>query len=364
MSGPLPTDQAPRVSRICCYRVDPTKDARWTELVERHPRASVFHTVGWLQALQLNYGYEPVAFTTSSPTEELKNGILFCQVDSWLTGRRLVSLPFSDHCEPLCDSGDDLNSLMSYSQGALDRQACQYVEIRPISEDFGEAAAAMGFGPAGNYFLHVIDLRANLVDIFRSFDKDSVQRRIQRAERAGLVEKCGTSKDLLNAFYDLFVTTRGRHRVPPPPYAWFQNLVHCQGKALEIRVAYNDDIPIAAILTLRFRKTGYFKYGCSDLRFNKFGATPWLLWKAIAAAKSDGALEFDMGRTQAANSGLLAFKNHWVAQPKRLVYWKFPNVPSFLSQGSWKLGIAQRIFSSMPERLLAITGRLIYRHIG
>ena len=346
------------------YQVDPTKDVRWAELVERHPKASVFHSVGWLKALQHTYGYQPMTFTTSSPTEELKNGILFCQVDSWLTGRRLVSLPFSDHCEPLCDSGDDISSLLSYSQGALDRQACQYVEIRPISEDFGEAAATIGFGPAGNYLLHVVDLRASLDDIFQSLDRDSVQRRIQRAGRAGLVEIRGTSKDLLNAFYGLFVATRGRHHVPPPPRAWFQNLALWQGKGLEIRVAYNDDIPIAAILTLRFGKTIYFKYGCSDARFNKFGATPWLLWKAIAAAKSDGALEFDMGRTQAANSGLLAFKNHWVAQPKRLIYWKFPNVPSFDSQGSWKLGIAQRIFSSMPNRLLAITGRLIYRHIG
>ena len=346
------------------YQVDPTKDARWAELIERHPKASVFHSVSWLEALQQTYGYKPMAFTTSPPTEALKNGILFCQVDSWLTGRRLVSLPFSDHCEPLCDSGDDVSSLMSYSQGALDRQACQYVEIRPISQEFGEAAAAMGFRPAGDYLLHVVDLRANMDDIFRSLDKDSVQRRVQRAERAGLIEKHGTSKDLLNAFYGLLVTTRGRHRVPPPPLAWFQNLVQCQGRTLEIRVACNDDIPIAAILTLRFGTTVYFKYGCSDARFNRFGATPWLLWRAIAAAKSDGALEFDMGRTQTANAGLLVFKNHWVAQPKRLVYWKFPNIPSFDTQGNWKLGIAQRIFSSMPEPLLAITGRLIYRHIG
>ncbi len=77
-------------------------------------------------------------------------------------------------------------------------------------------------------------------------------------------------------------------------------------------MAYKDEIPIAAILTLRFRKTGYFKYGCSDARFNKFGATPWLLWRAIAAAKSNGALAFDMGRTEEHNAGLLAFKNHWV----------------------------------------------------
>ena len=117
-----------------------------------------------------------------------------------------------------------------------------------------------------NYLLHVIDLRANLDDIFRSLDKDSVQRRIQRAERAGLVEKCGTSKDLLNAFYDLFVTTRGRHRVPPPPLRLVSEPGPMPRQALEIRVAYNDDIPIAAILTLRFGTTGLLQvrvFGCA-----------------------------------------------------------------------------------------------------
>ena len=73
-------------------------------LVERHPKASVFHTPAWLQALRWTYGDEPVVFTTSPPTAELTNGVVFCRVKSWLTGRRLISLPFSDHCEPLCDS--------------------------------------------------------------------------------------------------------------------------------------------------------------------------------------------------------------------------------------------------------------------
>ncbi len=39
--------------------------------------------------------------TTCAPDAPLTDGVVFCEVDSWLTGRRLVSLPFSDHCEPL-----------------------------------------------------------------------------------------------------------------------------------------------------------------------------------------------------------------------------------------------------------------------
>ncbi len=96
------------------YQVDPIQDTRWAELVKRHPAASVFHTIGWLSALQYTYGYDPVAFTTSPPDAPLKNALVFCQINSWLTGRRMVSLPFSDHCEPLCDSFTD----SSFSHGA------------------------------------------------------------------------------------------------------------------------------------------------------------------------------------------------------------------------------------------------------
>src|SRR5215467_14482639 len=94
---------AENVSGAGCYQLDPIKDLRWAALVEKHPHASVFHSVAWLQALRNTYGYEPVVFTTSPPHAELTNAMVFCRIESWLTGRRLVSLPFSDHCEPLCD---------------------------------------------------------------------------------------------------------------------------------------------------------------------------------------------------------------------------------------------------------------------
>lgn len=305
-----------------------------------------------------------MVFTTSSPTAQLKNGLVFCRVKSWLTGCRLVSLPFSDHCEPLCDSVEEIRSLIRYSQAVMERQGWKYIELRPINGDFCEAGTDFGFRPAGNYFLHVIDLRADLADVFRSLDKDSVQRRIRRAEQAGLVEKCGNSPDLLKDFYRLFTITRGRHHLPPPSYVWFQNLIHCLGNSLEIRAAYKDEIPIAAILTLRFNKIGYYKYGCSDAQFNKFGATPWLFWKAIAAAKSSGAVEFDLGRTEEDNAGLLAFKNHWIPHHKQMVYQRFPGTTSLEMADGWKLKTAKRIFSHMPGRLLEVTGRLLYRHIG
>jgi GNAT acetyltransferase-like protein len=346
------------------YQTDPTSDRRWTELVNRHRRASVFHTGGWLKALQRTYGYEPVVFTTSSPTNDLKDALVFCRINSWLTGRRLVSLPFSDHCDPLCDSFENEEFLNNFLRTELVRQKWKYIETRPKTGKLGRGGESGSFLPAATYFLHTLNLRPDLSEVFQSLDNDSARRRIQRAERAGLIERCGTSDDLLSSFYGLFVMTRSRHRIPPSPYAWFRNLIHFQGDALTIRVAYYDEKPIAAILTLRFRDTVYYKYGCFDVRFKRLGAMPWLLWKGIEAAKRSGAVDFDMGRTEEDNTGLVKFKNRWVPRPTQLIYWKFPGPVVLRSAEGWKLKMAECVFEHMPCWLLPIVGRLIYPHIG
>ena len=99
------------------FRINPLVDPRWPHLLERHPCASVFHTAEWLGALRATYGYLPMAYTTSPPDAPLTNGWVFCEIDSWLTGRRLVSLPFSDHCEPLADNPADLKVHCGYVAG-------------------------------------------------------------------------------------------------------------------------------------------------------------------------------------------------------------------------------------------------------
>jgi Acetyltransferase (GNAT) domain len=331
--------------------------------VERHPHGSVFHTVGWLDALRRTYGYKPIVFTTSSPTGDLMNGLLFCHIRSWLTGQRMVSLPFSDYCEPLCNAVE-LEFLVRYLQSALDHQKWRYLEIRPLDGCFARMAQTGGFCGVDTHVLHRVDLRPPLQEVFRSFDKDSIQRRVRHAGRSGLVERVGRSEKLLRDFYDLLILTRHRHRLPPQPYVWFRNLAQCLGDGLEIRIAYKDEVPIASVLTLRFKKAVYYKYGCSDAKFNHLGGMPLLLWKSICDAKSKGATVFDLGRTESGNAGLITFKNHWVHPPRELVYWKFPDSTTEMAGAEWKLKLVKRAFSSMPNRLLTFAGRLLYPHIG
>jgi hypothetical protein len=345
------------------YQTDPLQDPRWAQLVESHPEASVYHTQGWLEALRRTYNYRPIAFTTSAPTGNLENGMVFCRVRSWLTGPRMVSLPFSDHCEPLFDNPEEFGFVISCLQAELDHQDWKYLEMRPIHGSLSGRKAEAAFRATNQYYLHRVDLRPSLSDVFKSLHRDSAQRRIRHAERMGVVCSSGRSPKLLKDFYNLQLLTRVRHHLPPQPYAWFRNLLDCVGSA-EIRVAYKDQVPIAAILTLRFRNTCYYKYGCSDRQFKNYGAVPLLLWKAIEASKATGAEGFDLGRSEDDAEGLLNFKDHWTPNRLHLAYWRYPSLDSTGATERWKLRMAKRVFAFMPDKLLAVTGRLVYRHIG
>ena len=85
---------------------DPIAERGWSELLERHPEASIFHSAGWLNTLRQTYGYQPFVVTTSKGSA-LDNGLVACRVKGWKSSR-IVSLPFSDHCQPLFDFGHRL----------------------------------------------------------------------------------------------------------------------------------------------------------------------------------------------------------------------------------------------------------------
>ncbi len=343
------------------YRIDPLLDPRWAELAERHPRASVFHTPGWLEALRRTYGYEPVAYTTTPLGTELTNGIVLCRVYSRITGRRLVSLPFSDHCEPLIDHPEDLHGLVRCLQRDCAKDGWKYVEIRPRTAC---AVPPAGLEPAQAFCLHTVDLNLELEELFHRFHKDSTQRKIRRAKREGLTYEEGRSEALLENFYQLLLRTRQRQRLPPHPRDWFRNLVDCLGDKVKIRTASKDGRPIASILTLSSKGVLVYKYGCSDERFHNLGGMHLLFWNAIQEGKRNEAREFDMGRSDSDNPGLITFKDRWGAARSQLTYWRYPTRPAPTALAGWGLQLARYIFAHIPDTFQIAAGRMLYRHLG
>jgi len=362
----LPTELAERSepsqalgSEVPIFEIDPLRDPRWNTFINAHADACVFHTRQWIQALKSCYGYEPGALSSSAPGEPLSDALLFCKIRSPLTGARIVSLPFSDHCEPLVGDAGRFEWLLRALTERVDQRAWKYIEVRPTR--FVPPTGA--FGISQSYYLHRLDLQPSEQALFRSFHKDCVQRKIRRAERESLRYEEGSSEALLQHFYRLLIMTRRRQGAPPQPLDWFRSLISCLGPSLKIRLARKADAPVASILTISHNRTMVYKYGCSDPSFNNLGGTALLFWRTIQEAKASGIEEFDLGRSDMDNAGLIAFKEHWGSQRKVVNYWRYPaRAAGFGIEHAAKY--LKKAVCVAPDASLVLIGRLLYRHIG
>lgn len=355
---PLSPRMEPAVRNV--HEIDPLCDSRWAALVKSHHDASVFHSPNWLRALHTVYGYKPFAITTCPPGVPLTNGLVFCRIESWLTGRRLVSLPFSDHCEPLFDNPNELEAMLVHMKQQVTQEAWKYMELRPVSY---EPDSSAGLSRLVTYYFHSLDLSPRMEQLFQGFHKSCVQRKIRRAEREKLRYEEGTSEDLLNKFYRLLVMTRRRQYLPPQPLGWFRGLIAAFGKDLKIRVASKNETAVAGILTLSHKKSMVYKYGCSNAAFNSLGGTALLFWKTIQEAKERGFEELEMGRSDPDNLGLVAFKEHWGASGTLINYWTYPRRSEGLPN-AWRGRFARHVVSMVPDLALEMAGKVLYKHIG
>lgn len=340
--------------------INPLSDSRWDDLVARHPLASAFHQRGWLEALSRTYGYEPFVLTCASANQPLNDGLVFCRVSSWITGTRLVSLPFSDHCDPLLNDFAELRQFSSWLCLTRNSERYKYIEVRPLSRIFdGE----QGLQLSRSYCFHELDLTPGLEQIFANLHKDSIQRRIQRAEREGFLYEVGRSERLVEEFYRLLLITRRRHRLLPQPRLWLKNLIEYLGNNIDIRVIQKDNTSIAAMLTLRHRSSVIYKYGCSDERFHHLGGMPFLFWKLIEESKSLGVERIDFGRSDLDQQSLIAFKDKLGTTKKLLHYYRYPK-PARNQRPGWDERMIRQFVSILPDSVATTAGRVLYRHIG
>ena len=134
-------------------------------------------------------------YDISGRAEALENAMVFCPVESWLTGRRLVSLPFSDHCEPLVDGEREEDAVCAAFEQKMAR------EMRGTIGAISKCVRCKRFDMATGLAPHGRDLRvpstgpeAGSRCIFGGFHKSSTQRKVRRAEREGLTYREGSTR--------------------------------------------------------------------------------------------------------------------------------------------------------------------------
>src|SRR4030065_2740482 len=80
--------------------INPLDYPEWDKLVLSTRGYSFFHSAAWARVLNESYGYKPL-YLTLIDDGRLLSLIPCMEIKSILTGKRAVSLPFTDYCEPI-----------------------------------------------------------------------------------------------------------------------------------------------------------------------------------------------------------------------------------------------------------------------
>ena len=337
--------------------VNPVAYANWDTLVAAHPRCSFFHRAAWSKTLQDAYGFKPVYFT-SGEADGRSSILPLMEVDSWLTGRRGISLPFTDDCEPLYL---DAASIKNLHQAALEfgkARGWKSVEYRGGRELFGEAPASLTF------YGHSLNLEKDEDRMFARLESP-VRRAIRKAEKSGVTVTASRSLEAVKIFYSLQCKTRRKHGLPPQPFGFFQNIFqHILSKNLGmIAIARCQQRAIAASVYFQSGARAVYKYGASDEAFQHLRGANLVMWEAIKWLARNGAETLHLGRTSIGNEGLRKFKLGWGAEEQKIEYVQY-NIRKdrFVVVADASAGWYNRVFKMLPIGLSRMIGAALYRH--
>jgi hypothetical protein len=185
--------------------INPLEHEHWDDLIGSSG-GHVFHTSNWAKVLYESYGYQPV-YLAIIDNGRLLTLIPLMDVQSFLTGRRGVSLPFTDYCEPIVHDNSHLQAAMNRLSELGKKAAWKYIELRG-ADCFTADVPCFQF-----YYGHILSLRRNDWEILSGL-RDSTRRNIRKAEKLEVRVEMSSAREALEEFYRLNCMTRKLHGLP------------------------------------------------------------------------------------------------------------------------------------------------------
>jgi len=337
---------------------DPLATGEWDRMVGSHRSATAFHSSVWAKVLTRTYSHKPLYLELAQGGETTAL-LPLMEVSSPFTGRRAVSLPFSDSCPPLTFAGFNARSLVDKLSTLAEEHKWKYFELR-------DAPFLRGIAPpATTFYAHRLDLTGGPNDLPKRF-ASNIRRNLQKAERSGVTVEVTRSREGILAFYNLLARTRRRHGLPPQSQKFFLNIAeHLMKPGFGFVVlARRKQRAIAGAVFFIFANNALYKYGASDERMQEFRANNLVMWEGIKHLAASGARSLHFGRTAPSNEGLRRFKLAWGAKEEIVEYYRWNRSTRTWSTAQGDLaGRAGGVFRRMPLAVNRLIGTMVYPHL-
>jgi CelD/BcsL family acetyltransferase involved in cellulose biosynthesis len=347
------------MSIVC---VDPGTDALWRRLTEGRPTGA-FSSPAWVRVLTETYGLDVRAWVLLDETGEPTAGIPFCRVSD-IMGERIVSLPFSDYCDPVVSDAADWHELVQrlLSEGCPVFIRCLHNRLPGDDERFAVPKRARW---------HAIDVRPELATLWHSLHESS-KRAIQKAQRCGVVVRPASGAAELRVFHDMHVKLRKyKYRLLAQPYAffvsiWQQFLQNQQGQLL---LAMQGDRILGGVMLLDWQGSVYYKFNASVPEELGHRPNDLLMWESIKYARSRNASYLDLGLSDWDQEGLIRYKRKFATDEGIISFVQYsPDLEQLHRQTAARAVFGQLTSTftsaSVPDEVSRTAGELLYRFLA
>ena len=176
-------------------------DASLNRYVELQKHDVISYQANWFDLISKLYGYTFIPLTTHDAQGEITGFLPLCYMQSPLTGRRLVSLPFSDICPLLATDETSANTLIDQAVALAKERKVKYLELRT---GVNEALARRQDLVEENqlYVRWLMPLSADPDSVWSSLRKP-VQHQVKKSQKLGVQVRIAQKREDMEHYYRL-----------------------------------------------------------------------------------------------------------------------------------------------------------------
>jgi hypothetical protein len=347
---------APQKRLLEFSSIDALAHEQWPEIA-RHRLGSLFCCPQWLRAIARTYGFA-IRASVRTVGGKIEAALPYCEISD-LRGDRIVSLPFSDYCDPLVADRETWTKLVDplLAHNMPINLRCLRGAVPGGDDRFRMKVPALWHG---------VDLNQSEEELWAGLHS-SARQNIRKARLNGVAVRDGRSIDDVRIFHRMHRSLRkSKYRLLAQPLSFFENIFEefARTDGINVLIAERDNEAIAGIVLLEWNGTLYYKFNASlDQRYCP---NDLLVWHALQYGRQRGMVLFDFGLSDREQPGLIRYKRKFATEEREIsfVQWRpagYAN-PKGDQAGVMLHHVTELLTdASVPDEVTRVAGEKLYR---
>lgn len=338
-------------------RLERADRPRWDAFVRAHPDGSFFHLAAWSDQVREVAPHVASYLLAENGAGDVDGVLPLFLVDSPLTGRAAVSVPYGVYGGILARSSAAERALLEEARLVTDAFGARHLELRNVrAVDADLARSAL-------YVTFVRELPATEEECLGLIPRKSRATTRNARDRFGL--KFVAGERLLDRFHELFVANKRDLGSPAFSRRYFARLLERFGDAALLHGVEHEGRVIAAVISFLHAGTINPYYSGALPGTERMGSMNFMYWQLMEEGVRRGMRRYDFGRSRA-GTGAFAFKQNMGFEPTPLEYQYYlrdgDDLPS-LNPSNPKFDAVKGAMQRLPFGMVRRLGPWLMRHL-